>query len=340
MGTRYYYDAMDKLVASVNSVGSVYASQRDTYGNIRKEINPNTYNRVTKDGEGIVYDHDAENRRIRIRYPDGGVERIFYDPAGNIIKKVQPMDYDPKTDDGPGYTYEYDEVSRLVQITAPNGTVEKRYVYDLRGNIVKLIEANGYQAGDSDETRIGTLYRYNAAGWLTEKREPVKWSEEGKLQYRLTEYRYDLSGNLSEERRYQDFQSEESAGGPVLSIFFAYDPDDRLVQVSDSTGAAVQYSYNSHNQRTMEKRKLGEDLYQIFRWKYDPAGRMVELSRSMDRPDGSRGFAVSRYDYDKNGNVVKIQTPTGGQVLREYDTVDRLIAKTHAETHIDGEVYL
>ena len=58
---------------------------------------------------------------------------------------------------------------------------------------------------------------------------------------------------------------------------------------------------------------------------------MVELSRSMDRPDGSRGFAVSRYDYDKNGNVVKIQTPTGGQVLREYDAVDRLIAETHID---------
>ena len=331
MGTRYYYDAMDKLVASVNSVGSVYASQRDTYGNIRKEINPNTYDRVTQDGEGIVYDHDAEDRRIRIRYPDGGVERIFYDPAGNIIKKVQPMDYDPETDDGLGYIYEYDEVSRLVQITAPDGTVEKRYVYDLRGNIIKLIEANGYQAGDSDETRIGTLYRYNAAGWLTEKREPVQQDGDGHVRYRLTEYRYDLAGNLSEERRYQDFQSEESAAGPVLSIFFAYDQDDRLVQVSDSTGAAVEYSYNSHNQRTMEKRKLGEDLYQIFRWKYDPAGRMVELSRSMDRQDGSRGFAVSRYDYDKNGNVIKIQTPTGGQVLREYDAVDRLIAETHID---------
>ena len=51
----------------------------------------------------------------------------------------------------------------------------------------------------------------------------------------------------------------------------------------------------------------------------------------MDRPDGSRGFAVSRYDYDKNGNVIKIQTPTGGQVLREYDAVDRLIAETHID---------
>lgn len=51
----------------------------------------------------------------------------------------------------------------------------------------------------------------------------------------------------------------------------------------------------------------------------------------MDRPDGSRGFAVSRYDYDKNGNVVKIQTPTGGQVLREYNAVDWLIAETHID---------
>lgn len=56
----------------------------------------------------------------------------------------------------------------------PNGTVEKRYVYDLRGNIVKRIDAAGYRSGDSDETRVGTLYRYNQVGWLLEKREPVQ----------------------------------------------------------------------------------------------------------------------------------------------------------------------
>lgn len=204
-------------------------------------------------------------------------------------------------------------------------------MYDLRGNIVKLIDAAGYLTGDSDEVCVGTLYRYNGAGWLMEKREPVKRSEEGEIQYRLTAYRYDPAGNVVEECRYRDFQSEASAAGPVLSIFFTYDWADRLIQVSDSTGAAVEYAYNSRNQRTIEKRKLAEGLYQVSHWKYDPAGRVVELARSMDRPDGSRGFAVSRYDYDKNGNVVKIQTPTGGQVLREYDAVDRLIAETHID---------
>ena len=330
-GTRFVYDEMDEQVQRIDPLGNVLATLRDAAENVVKEINPNAYNPETGDGEGICNEYDADDRKIRIIYPDGGVERIFYDPAGNIIKKVQPMDYDPATDDGPGYTYEYDEVNRLVQITAPDGTVEKRYVYDLRGNIVKLMDAAGYMAGDNDETRIGSLYLYNQAGWLMEKREPVQKAEDSSILYRLTEYRYDAAGNMVEERRYQDCQTAESAAGPVLSIFFAYDKDDRLVQVSDSTGAAVEYGYNSINQRTKEKRRLSDGLYQIFLWKYDAAGRMVEQSSSIDRPDGGQGFATTTYSYDKSGNITRIQTATGGEILREYDAVDRLIAETHRE---------
>lgn len=330
-GTRFVYDEMDEQIQRIDPLGNVLATLRDAAENVVKEINPNAYDPETGDGEGIRNEYDADDRKIRIIYPDGGVERIFYDSAGNIIKKVQPMDYDPASDDGPGYTYEYDEVNRLVQITAPNGTVEKRYVYDLRGNIVKLMDAAGYLAGDSDETRIGALYLYNQAGWLMEKREPVQKSIDGTVQYRLTEYRYDAAGNMVEERRYQDCQTAESAAGPVLSIFFAYDRDDRLVRVSDSTGAAVEYGYDSLNQRTKEKRRLSDGLYQVFHWKYDAAGRMVEQSSSIDREDGSRGFATTVYTYDKSGNIIRIQTPTGGEILREYDAADRLVSETHRE---------
>lgn len=330
-GTRFVYDEMDEQIQRIDPLGNVLATLRDAAENVVKEINPNAYNPETGDGEGIRNEYDADDRKIRIIYPDGGVERIFYDPAGNIIKKVQPMDYDPATDDGPGYTYEYDEVNRLVQITAPDGTVEKRYVYDLRGNIVKLIDAAGYLAGDSDETRIGALYLYNQAGWLLEKREPVQKGEGGAVLYRLTEYRYDAAGNMEEERRYQDCQTAESAAGPVLSIFFAYDKDDRLVRVSDSTSAAVEYGYDSLNQRTKEKRRLSDGLYQVFHWKYDAAGRMIEQSSSIDREDGSRGFATTVYTYDKSGNITRIQMPTGGEILREYDAADRLVAETHRE---------
>lgn len=61
----------------------------------------------------------------------------------------------------------------------------KRYVYDAHGNIIKEMDGEGYASADTDENRIGTLYRYNAIGWLTKKREPVK-QESGRVLYRLT----------------------------------------------------------------------------------------------------------------------------------------------------------
>ncbi len=58
---------------------------------------------------------------------------------------------------------------------------------------------------------------------------------------------------------------------------------------------------------------------------------MVEHSRSIDREDGGWGFATTTYSYDKSGNLTRIQMPTGGEILREYDAVDRLVAETHRE---------
>ena len=42
-------------------------------------------------------------------------------------------------------------------------------------------------------------------------------------------------------------------------------------------------------------------------------------------------FASTRYEYDRNGNIIRIQLPAGGEILREYDAANRLIAETHRE---------
>jgi len=42
------------------------------------------------DGEGIRYEYDSDGNQIRIHYPDGGCERMFYDQEGRRIKHVQP----------------------------------------------------------------------------------------------------------------------------------------------------------------------------------------------------------------------------------------------------------
>lgn len=330
IGMHYYYDAMDKQVSSIDSLGNVVATPRDIYGNIKKQINPNTYDRVKKDGEGIVYDYDVEDHLIRVHYPDGGIERTFYDYNGNIIKKVSPTSYNPDLDDGEGHCYTYDSVNRLVQITAPDGTVQKRYVYDLNGYIAKEIDAVGYLQGSDDDSRIGTDYCYNGVGWLTEKREAIK-KEESKLFYRLTQYSYDKAGNMTEELRYQDFQDEISARGTVHRIRCSYDENNRLIQVNDGSGASIEYRYNSMNLCVLERRKISDKTAQIFRYTYDAAGRRIKIEQSVDKAGCGRNFSTTSYEYDNNGNILRIALPAGGEILRTYDEIDRLISETQRD---------
>ena len=328
---RYEYDAMDHRVSSTDPLGNVFATPYDTAGRLAMEVNPNTYDPATRSGQGIRYEYDTDDRRIKVIYPDGGIRRLKYDAMGNLVKVIEPEQYDAETDDGPGYVYRYDAAGRLEEIVSPDRVVEKRYVYDLRGLVVQEISAEGYLAGETDEARIGTLYAYNRAGWLLEKREPVSRAEDGSVQYRLTQYVYDTNGNRTEEKRFLSFQDGESARGSIHTLTFGYDKQNRLVRVSDGLGAVVRYEYDSLNRRTRETRLLSEGLTQRVDYHYDPAGRLIEVEQSADQEGCGSQFASTRYEYDRNGNITRIQLPAGGEILREYDAANRLIAETHRE---------
>ena len=139
---------MDHRVSSSDPLGNVFATPYDPAGRMAMEVNPNTYDPATKGGQGVRYEYDTDDRRIRAIYPDGGVRRMKYDALGNLIKVIEPEQYDAETDDGPGYAYEYDSANNLVQITAPDGVVEKRFIYNARGLLLKEISADGYRSGD------------------------------------------------------------------------------------------------------------------------------------------------------------------------------------------------
>ncbi len=330
-GTRYCYDAMDALVMTVDPLGNVRATPRDVEGHVLKEIHPNAYDPATGDGEGIAYEYDPEGRRIRICYPDGGVERIRYDAMGHITEKIAPLEYDSRTDSGKGWRYAYDEVGQLTQVTDPEGAVRKRYVYDLQGNIVKIINADGYLLGETDEERPGELYRYNRMGWLTEVRKPVNRGEDGTVYYQLTRYRYDLAGNMTQEIRYRDAQTLEGESGAIHTIRYAYDRDNRRVRVSDSTGACLEYGYDGNNRRTSEKVRLNDATEQTRAYAYDAAGRLIQVRQSADEEGCGHRTAATSYEYDLNGNLVRIRLPYGAEIRRQYDEADRLTAETHVE---------
>ncbi len=326
----YTNDAFHRRLSRTDCTGAVYAVHRDGEGNVIKEIHPNAYDSRANDGAGIEYVYDDYDRAVRVIYPDGGILRRWYDPTGNLVKVCSPTQYDQATDSGPGYTYEYDGMGRMVQAAAPDGTVLRRYVYDLHGNVTKIIRADWMRTGDTDVERTGELYQYNRLGWLMESRIPVSM-QDGEALYRLTKYIYDKAGNRTQERRFCEYQTKESESGAVHTIDYTYDADDRLIRVSDCTGAALEYRYDGNNRRVYEKRRISGTADQVFRYTYDAGGRMTALNRTADREGCGKDSVSVKYEYDKNGNNIKTLLPTGAQILREYDAADRLVSERHVD---------
>ena len=184
--------------------------------------------------------------------------------------------------------------------------------------------------GSTDEERTGSLYTYNRLGWLMESRIPVS-IQDNEIQYRLTKYKYDKAGNRIQERRFCEYQTKDSESGIVHTINYTYDADDRLIQVSDCTGAVIEYRYDANNRRIFEKRRINDSAEQIFRYHYDAGGRLIELNRTADKEGCGRGSVSVKYEYDKNGNNTKMMLPTGTQIIREYDVADRLILERHID---------
>ncbi|WP_243002717.1 DUF6531 domain-containing protein, partial [Lachnotalea glycerini] len=346
-GDRYQYDAFHHQTMHIDAVGGVYALLLDGEGNPVKEIHPNAYQKEDKDGEGIQNHYDSGDHKYKIEYPDGGIRRIWYDANGNIKKVCNPTQYEEKTDKGPGYQYQYDSTNRLIQITGPEGEILHQYTYDLAGNLVKAVhgknclavntqrdntQGNDTKEGNAKETTetIGELYSYNSLGWLTQSRTPMEYRDET-VWYQFIQYEYDLAGNLIKEKRYRDYQTKESQEGETHIISYGYDKQDRLIKVSDCTGAVLQYAYDKKGRRTLEKRRINQSTEQIMRYFYDEGGRLIRVLKRADLSGCGKEAVSVRYEYDKNGNQTRIQLPSGGEILREYDAADRLITETHKE---------
>ncbi len=104
-GYEYRRDFLERVVDIISPLQEHQRVFRNFDGDITNRIHPVSYALQGDEGEGTRYEYSPDGKCIRIRYPDGGVERRFYDADGNMVKQVQPESYDAATDDGAGYCY-------------------------------------------------------------------------------------------------------------------------------------------------------------------------------------------------------------------------------------------
>lgn len=345
LGVTYEYDAMDMKVKETNAVGTVNAVKYDEFGNIIKSINPNYYNELTNDGVGYSYTYDSDKRLIKVSNPSGKKSRIKYDAVGNKIKEIDANSYNEAVDDGAGIEYIYDQLNSLIMVKNTDGNVVKKLVYDAAGNIIKEIDGKGYISGSSDEARYGTIMKYNLAGWLTEQRTPAQ-NNNGLIYYNITRYTYDKNGMQLEKKTSKEYVTENGEPDTWNTVTKQYNKSGQVVKVIDTLGEQIEYQYNSLGQLKIEKSLISDGNSIKTYYTYTKLGKVETVKReilSNDLINGDKNnpitYAITSFEYDKNGNIESVQNPEGHITNFEYDSARRLIAKKEEVTASEIDIY-
>ena len=315
--TYYKYDALDRLIDTVQKVGStsdtitpsdaVTSYTYDAVGNRLTLTEPN--------GNTTTDQYDFDNRRTRETNAAGDVSIINYDPAGNVSTVTAPnLNVTANA---------YDTLERVIQVTDSAGLVAT-YTYDPEGNVLTQGDGNGNI----------TAFGYDALNRLVTVTDPLGKS---------TTSQYDNVGNLT--------QSTDRNGNATAYTYdavnrritmtdalgdttkYQYDPVGNLKGLTDANSHTTQYFYDPVNRPSQETYADGR----LRQFTYDRAGNLItrtdQLGQVTNYTYSDLYFLVSRtypssindtFTYDLSGRVLTAQRGAWPDTFT-YDGANRVI---------------
>jgi len=244
-----------------------------------------------------VMEYDADNKVVRVVRADSSIIGFGYDTAGRVATVTQPRGT---------LTFQYDPVTgRLATLTAPsNGAIA--YSYD--GSILTGISWSGQVQGgvswrhNNDllveqqfvNNANGVTFAYDRDGLLVRAGDlHIGRSSQNQLMVA------DTLGGLISATSYNGHGEPlayriERNGATLYSINYSRDSAGRITQAAETTlGASLDLGFH-----------------------YDSAGRISLVERN--------GVADRSFEYDDNGNRLRLVSPSG-TTLGTYDDQDRLL---------------
>jgi RHS repeat-associated protein len=229
-----------------------------------------------------------------------GITRNTYDARDLLVQQLQP--------DGRSLAYEYDAAGYVSQMTAPSGAT--KYSYDSLGNVTR-VESPSHQI---------TSYVYDANGGVIRTELP-----DGSTEAR----RYNSTGHLTQIRT--------TRGAEVLVSFdYTLDAVGRRTTMTEKDGRKVHYTYDSLGRLTIEQiNDLGNN--RTIAYGYDNVSNRIQRDDSVDGLTSysydsndrllveSRGGIETKYNFDKNGNLLSRITSTTVQLINRWDAMGRLV---------------
>ncbi|GHK03909.1 hypothetical protein SY2F82_66120 [Streptomyces sp. Y2F8-2] len=286
-------------------------NEYDDAGNVVKQTAPS--------GAVSQFTYDSLSQLTRLQEPSGAVTQLGYDASGREVRRT----------DGMGRTSAkiYDQLGQLVQdqdLDPANSQLRKvSYTYDKAGNLVT----------STNPLNRTTTYTYDALNRLTTQTEPV--SDTKSI---TTSFGYDALGNRT---RYTDGRGNstiytvntlglaESVIEPATdrdpspaarTWTTAYDADGEPVKLTAPGNVVREREYDKAGQLVRETGTGADVTTPEKRFRYDPAGRLVQASS----PKGD-----DTYEYDDRGSLLKATGPSGDATY-QYDSDGLLTSRTDA----------
>jgi RHS repeat-associated protein len=349
--TAYHFNDALQLVRVVDPLGHATVSEWDRHDHLLSRTDP--LGRTTR------YDYDADGNLSTVTRPDGSQELTEYDDAGRPVTVVDP--------DGAVWRYEY-ATDRSATVAIDPAGARTTYGYDDAGHLAAITDALGHTtriqsnaAGlpttVTDPLGATTTYQYDPFGRLAAVTDPLGgttrwvWTVEGKPRECVRpdgsahRWTWDGEGNVREvvDPQGQSIRTEiahfdlpvTETGPDGASLKFDYDPELRLVGVTNAQGLVWRYDYDPAGNLVRETDFNGR----VVNYQRDAAGQLVALTNAvgqtvrLTRDQLGRvvrkvaGEAVSTFDYDPVGRLVRARN--GDAELRfGYDAVGRLLAET------------
>ncbi|WP_026653250.1 DUF6531 domain-containing protein [Butyrivibrio proteoclasticus] len=290
----FTYDSEGRLTSRKDAEGNKY---KYAYG-----LDGNLYCVTDPLGNRTRFDYD-DGKLIAIRNADNKKTILTHDAQGNV-KTVTDIS-------GVTTEYEYDDLGRCIATIDAFGN-RTEYAYSASDNIESVIDPLGNL----------TRYIYDKAGNLTDLVNPDgsirswKYNEIGKP-----------SEFVDEEGRktkvfYNTSWDEEKIILPNSGVIsYTYDKLGRKTSFTDPVGRKTSYTYDNNGNilktDISDGEKDSESGSHVTRhYTYDAHGQVLSET------DGNGN--ITRFEYDRNGNLVKRIAPNGGELIQEFDALSRI----------------
>lgn len=298
--TRAAYDADDRLVGATDALGHWREVRYDGNGHpvLKSLTDAGSLTRAPALIDRLTRRYDGADRLEARIDAGGGVTRYTWDEAGNLSQITDP--------DGHTVRFAYDAADRLIRATdrAGHTVVTER---DGAGRIRAVTDPNGNATTYAywDATRAGRLKTVTLP------------AVEGYAGGRAVHYDYDAQGHIIQ-------LTEQPAPGSAEAA------RDTL-RTYDALGRLVREAGPAYVDQDPSSATFGQTIRPVTRWVYDPLGHLKEILAGKTAANGGApidpdsGASAS----DTVATQVRYVTDDFGRVLRETDALGQSTVSTY-----------